>query len=62
VSSIPAATQEQARQTPGNGHAVDTVRPALASAIGITDTALKIGDTATVTFTFTEGGRRLRHH
>ena len=34
--------------------AVDTVRPALASSITISDTALKIGDTATVTFTFTE--------
>ncbi len=39
--------------TSGN-YAVDTVRPALASAITISDTALKIGDTATVTFTFTE--------
>lgn len=35
-------------------YAIDTVRPALASAITISDTALKIGDTATVTFTFTE--------
>jgi hypothetical protein len=35
-------------------YAVDTVRPALASSITISDTALKIGDTATVTFTFTE--------
>ncbi|MBY0239695.1 MAG: DUF4214 domain-containing protein, partial [Burkholderiaceae bacterium] len=39
--------------TSGN-YAVDTVRPALASSITISDTALKIGDTATVTFTFTE--------
>ncbi|MDY7575083.1 Ig-like domain-containing protein [Actimicrobium sp. CCI2.3] len=39
--------------TSGN-YAVDTVRPALASAITISDTALKIGDSATVTFTFTE--------
>ncbi len=39
--------------TSGN-YAVDTVRPALASAITISDTALKIGDTATVTFTFAE--------
>ena len=30
------------------------VRPALASSITISDTALKIGDTATVTFSFTE--------
>ncbi len=34
--------------------AVDTTRPALASAITISNPALKIGDTATVTFTFTE--------
>ena len=33
---------------------VDGVRPTLASAITISDTALKIGDTATVTFTFAE--------
>ncbi|MGZ5559831.1 MAG: Ig-like domain-containing protein, partial [Methylobacter sp.] len=39
--------------TSGN-YAVDTVRPSLASAITVSDTALKIGDTATVTFTFTE--------
>ncbi len=39
--------------TSGN-YAVDTVRPTLASAITISDTALRIGDTATVTFTFTE--------
>ena len=39
--------------TSGN-YAVDTARPSLASAITISDTALKIGDTATVTFTFTE--------
>ena len=32
----------------------DVTAPALASAITISDTALKIGDTATVTFTFTE--------
>jgi hypothetical protein len=35
-------------------YSVDTVRPSLASSITINDTALKIGDTATVTFTFTE--------
>jgi len=35
-------------------YAVDTTRPSLAAAIAISDTALKIGDTATVTFTFTE--------
>jgi hypothetical protein len=39
--------------TSGN-YAVDTVRPSLASSITISDTALKIGDTATVTFSFTE--------
>ena len=39
--------------TSGN-YAVDTVRPALASSITISDTALKIGDTATVTFSFTD--------
>ncbi len=38
----------------GSNYAVDTVRPVLASAITISDTALKIGDTATVGFTFTE--------
>lgn len=35
-------------------YAIDTVRPNLASAIAISDTALKIGDTANVTFIFTE--------
>ena len=39
--------------TSGN-YAIDTARPILASAITISDTALRIGDTATVTFTFTE--------
>jgi Ca2+-binding RTX toxin-like protein len=33
---------------------IDGVRPVLASAITISDTALKVGDTATVTITFTE--------
>ena len=37
-----------------SNYAIDTVRPSLASSITISDTALKIGDTATVTFTFTE--------
>ncbi|MBS1156848.1 MAG: Hemolysin-type calcium-binding region, partial [Proteobacteria bacterium] len=37
-----------------NNYAIDTVRPTLASAITISDTALRVGDTATVTFTFTE--------
>uniref|UniRef100_UPI0039AED4A9 Ig-like domain-containing protein n=1 Tax=Shewanella baltica TaxID=62322 RepID=UPI0039AED4A9 len=37
-----------------NNYAIDTVRPALASSITISDTALRVGDTATVTFTFTE--------
>ena len=40
--------------TNSNNYAIDTVRPALASSITISDTALKIGDTATVTFIFTE--------
>lgn len=35
-------------------YAVDTVRPSLASDIEISDTVLKAGDTATVTFRFTE--------
>ncbi|QOY92475.1 DUF4347 domain-containing protein [Massilia sp. UMI-21] len=35
-------------------YAVDTVRPSLASSIATSDTALKLGDTAAVTFTFTE--------
>ncbi|KJV04932.1 Ig-like domain-containing protein, partial [Methylocucumis oryzae] len=39
--------------TSGN-YSIDTTRPALASAITVSDTALKIGDTATVTFSFTE--------
>ena len=40
----------------GNSPALtfDTLRPSLAQAIAISDTALKIGDTATVTFTFSE--------
>ncbi len=33
---------------------IDGVRPLLASAITLSDTALKFGDTATVTFTYTE--------
>jgi len=33
---------------------VDTIRPSLASSIAISDTALKHGETATVTFVFTE--------
>ena len=37
-----------------NNYAIDTVRPALGSSITISDTALTIGDTATVTFTFSE--------
>ncbi|MBC3807163.1 DUF4347 domain-containing protein [Undibacterium seohonense] len=37
-----------------SNYVVDTVRPTLASAMAISDAALKIGDTATVTFTFTE--------
>ncbi len=40
--------------TDSNNYAIDTVRPVLASSITISDTALKIGDTATLTFTFTE--------
>jgi len=40
--------------TDSNNYAIDTVRPTLASSITITDTALRIGDTATVSFTFTE--------
>ncbi|MCX6074255.1 MAG: Ig-like domain-containing protein, partial [Campylobacterales bacterium] len=36
------------------GYVLDTTAPSLASAMTISDTALKIGDTATVTFTFTE--------
>ncbi|MDD2729786.1 DUF4347 domain-containing protein, partial [Malikia sp.] len=39
--------------TSGN-YAVDTARPTLASAITLSDTALKVGDSATVTFAFTE--------
>ena len=35
-------------------YGVDTVRPSLATSIAISDAALKIGETATVTFTFTE--------
>ena len=40
--------------TDSNNYTIDTVRPSLAAAITISDTALRIGDTATVTFTFTE--------
>ena len=39
--------------TSGN-YAVDTVRPTLASSITISNNALRVGDTATVTFTFSE--------
>ncbi|MCX5944346.1 MAG: Ig-like domain-containing protein, partial [Cyanobacteria bacterium] len=39
--------------TSGN-YAIDTQRPALTSSITISDTALKIGDTATVTVSFAE--------
>ena len=35
-------------------YSIDTVRPTLASAITISDTALKTGDAATITFNFTE--------
>ncbi|MBC3875799.1 Ig-like domain-containing protein [Undibacterium flavidum] len=35
-----------------SNYAIDTTRPVLASAISISDTALKIGDTATVSFSF----------
>ena len=38
----------------GTFYDVDTVRPALESSIAISDSTLAIGDTATVTFTFTE--------
>ena len=38
--------------TNSNNYAIDTARPTVS--IGINDTALKIGDTATVTFTFSE--------
>jgi hypothetical protein len=37
-----------------SNYAVDTLRPDLAADISISDTALKGGDTATVTFTFSE--------
>ena len=37
-----------------NNYAIDTARPTLASAITISDTALRIGDTATVSFSYTE--------
>ncbi len=40
--------------TNSGNYAIDTVRPALASAITISDTDLRIGDTATVTFSFSE--------
>ncbi len=38
----------------GQVYTIDKTRPSLASPITISDTALKVGDTATVTFTFTE--------
>ena len=40
--------------TSGN-YAIDTAGPALASAITLSDSSLRIGETSTVTFTFTEG-------
>ena len=48
------ATNAGTGTTVSGAYAVDTVRPTLASAITISDTALKVGDTATVTFTYTE--------
>ncbi len=51
---IDAAGNVGSGTTDSNNYAIDTVRPTLASSITISDTALKIGDTATVTFTFTE--------
>jgi uncharacterized protein YjdB len=51
---IDAAGNAGSGTTDSNNYAIDTQRPALASSITISDTALKIGDTATVTFTFTE--------
>jgi hypothetical protein len=40
--------------TSGQAYTIDRTAPALANSISISDTALKIGDSATVTFTFTE--------
>lgn len=40
--------------TSGQAYTIDRTAPALANPIAISDTALKIGDSATVTFTFTE--------
>jgi hypothetical protein len=61
IASIPAASvisagsaANAASTSTDNTVTYDNVAPALASAIAISDTALKIGDTATVTFTFTE--------
>lgn len=40
--------------TDSNNYAIDTLRPAIAGSITVSDTALKTGETAVVTFTFTE--------
>lgn len=40
--------------TASTNYAIDTVRPTLANSITISDTALKIGDLSTITFSFTE--------
>jgi hypothetical protein len=55
LTGVANGTAEQGAGTATSpNYAVDTVRPTLAAAITISDTALAIGDTATVTFTFAE--------
>jgi hypothetical protein len=55
LTGVANGTAEQGVGTATSpNYAVDTVRPTLAAAITISDTALAIGDTATVTFTFAE--------
>jgi hypothetical protein len=51
---VDAAGNAGAGTADSGNYAIDTLRPTLASAITISDTALQIGDTATVTFSYTE--------
>ena len=53
VASVSSSTAGTGTQN-SNNYSIDTVRPSLASAITISDTALRIGDIATVTFTYNE--------
>ncbi|NGZ76539.1 Ig-like domain-containing protein [Saccharibacillus alkalitolerans] len=49
-----SANESNTGKTVSDVFAIDTLRPTLASSIAISDTALKAGDSATVTFVFKE--------